>query len=152
MKIKRVFILVSAVALLMIFCIASYAAVYNHIFDDYSGSYSIASAKSPARQSGDSTQEKYVGVISKKNQPRATGTNPHIGTDFLMSVGENVYPIMDGVVFSINHDLNNNQLGSVIVKSTINNQDYYVKYLHIVPNNQLAVNQQVKWDNTYVTE
>ena len=136
-------------------CIVSNAGILYHIFDDYSGLYSIACAQSPARVTGNSTQEKYVGVISKKNQPRNVGalggTNPHQGTDFIMTSYENFYPMLPGVVFDIRDDTSNDQLGYVIIKSTINNQDYYIKYLHIVPDAQLVVNQQVLSDTVLGT-
>jgi hypothetical protein len=131
--------------IILITCVWLSASAYSldHIFDDYYGLYSIANATSPARVSGDNTQERYVGVISKKNQPRNVGTNPHIGTDFLMSVDDEVFPIIEGIVVEIRYDPDNDQLGFVKIKSTINNIDYYFKYQHIVPSPSLSINQQV---------
>lgn len=131
---KKKYSIVFVILLFSIFNIINVEA-YNgyHVFTQYFDAAGITVAKSPARE-GDDYDEVNVGVISKTNQARTSnGTNPHQGTDFNMAAGEEVYPIMGGEVVEVNTTLQSSQNAYVIIKTTINNVDYYTKYQHIMP-------------------
>lgn len=91
-------------------------------------------ARSPIRSG---TNDSWVKVNSKNNQPRSSGTNPHQGTDLQAAAGTLVYPILPGKVKSVNHTLTT-QLGSVVLQHDIDGDgifdDVYVRYVHIDPN------------------
>jgi hypothetical protein len=113
-----------------------FAANYDQRFFEVPGTDSYANAKSPLRTT--SGGDNWAKVTSKTNQPRTSGTNPHVGTD-LSTAGLTpaVYPIFRGKVVGVNHTVSS-QLGSVILNHDIDGNgtfdDYYVEYLHINPN------------------
>jgi hypothetical protein len=114
---------------------------YDHKFDEYYGNASITDAISAIRGSSSGIINN-VGVISKNNQPRKDGTNPHMGTDFYSPANTDVYPMLSGTVYFIDNT-NTYQQQHVVIKSTINNVDYYFRYMHMEPESSLYVGQQV---------
>jgi hypothetical protein len=127
----------------LLFILNAYAIPYDHIFTQYLGTGSVANAISPCR-GVNPLDINNVGIFSKMNQARKVvdGTNPHQGIDFYMSSGTDVYPIISGVVDYIDYT-NEYQQQHIVIKSTINNVDYYVTYMHIEPVGNLQVNDIV---------
>lgn len=108
---------------------ASYSRTFNQ---GGVSNTSEGTGRSPARSG---TNDNWIAVISKLNQPRKTGTNPHIGVDIYMAEGTTVYSSFPGTVSAKNPDISG-QLGSVTVYSDIDGdgtKDTYIKYQHIVP-------------------
>ncbi|WP_127530225.1 M23 family metallopeptidase [Paenibacillus kobensis] len=129
---------------LAIFCVP-YPAYANHSggysdtvkFEEEYSTEEFAKAESPRRVNGASDWT--LGVTSKGQQVRTTGTRPHWGTDFGMSLGQTVYSIMGGgTVYDIaSKSQVDIQLGYVTVKYNVKGKIYYISYLHITPDSSL---------------
>jgi hypothetical protein len=136
LRIVKVGLCIVLILVCLLYALSTYANAYDHTFTQYLGTGSVAVAISPCRgiNEYDLTD---VGIISKTNQARdvsaVNGTNPHRGTDFNMTAGTEVYPIMGGTIYQVNNsDYNkNNQEANVVIKTTISNVDYYITYMHI---------------------
>lgn len=144
--IRKLCFIAALVILTMTTTLAVFATDYDQSFIEVYGLNRIGTsdAMSPLRNSDGTSL--YSRVNSNNNQPRTTGTNPHQGTDLRASAGTDVFPIFNGKVVAVNHTLTS-QLGSVIINHDVNNDGvydgYYVKYLHIDPEDSLQVNDIV---------
>ena len=125
--------------------IAVSANAYNftHHFNEYYGIDTIASARSPQRNS--LGNDDFPPVISKLNQPRnSSGENPHTGTDFYMEGNADLYPLFSGYVVANSPDTSPaTQSGYIQIKSNIDGVDYYFTYYHIIPDTTLVYNTYV---------
>ncbi|WP_223067305.1 M23 family metallopeptidase [Paenibacillus caui] len=143
MKSKFLFIM-TIIAGTLLFQSSAFAYDFSRSFSEIYGLNSIINAYSPAHDT--SGNDAFVAVNSKTNQPRTTGTSPHVGTDISMAAGRNVYAIYSGKVVSKNTDTSS-QLGNIIINLDTNNNGtpdgFYIKYLHIVPSSSLSVGSSV---------
>lgn len=135
---KNIFKVLILLLLIVVIEINVKAYDLTHLFEEYYGVDTIASARTPQRDiNGD---DEFPPVISKLNQPRvSSGQNPHTGTDFYMDEDIDVYPLFAGYVTANVQDIVPDQSGYVQIKSTINGEDYYYTYYHIRPDLTLTV-------------
>lgn len=157
-KMKKTSILVCAI--FFIFAAASsqdtFASGYTRAFIEYHGTSSVATARSPFRQEQpvNPSIDRFPKITSNNNQPRNvdSGTNPHNATDFDGRDGERVYPLFKAKVISVNTETSG-QLGHVLLQFDIDNNgtfdDYYAKYLHVVPKPGISVGD-VFTSNEYI--
>lgn len=110
----------------------------------------IEYAKSPARSSG---LEVFPYIISKINQPRKVGSNPHGGSDLRMSGGTPVYNILPGVIVDWKDEGSGN--GWIYVNHDINGDGtpdgIYGWYIHVRPNTKLTKNKYYDADTLIAT-
>jgi murein DD-endopeptidase MepM/ murein hydrolase activator NlpD len=101
----------------------------DHVFNETLPSVLGFYAFTPQRINNGQTQV-FCQIISKLNQPRNSGTNPHGGMDLQMEAGTPVYPLAKGTVVHIKKDsvTMNQQLGTV----WINHNGIIVLYRHII--------------------
>jgi murein DD-endopeptidase MepM/ murein hydrolase activator NlpD len=118
---------------------------YTRGFVEYYGLSSITSAKSPLRSATDNTVDVYSNVNSNNNQPRVINGNAdvHNATDLRASEGTAVYPILDGYVTAKSEPSSTSNNGYVTIRHVVNGTNYYVRYFHIDPEDNLYVDKFV---------
>ncbi|NLE25980.1 MAG: hypothetical protein GX625_11695, partial [Clostridiaceae bacterium] len=146
---KRYLLFIIVLILSIVLYSNSFAAPTSRAFVEVYGDWGYENARSPARNAN--LTDNYVRVTQKCNQARNIGTSPHQGTDMTMSAGTVVYPIFPGRVVSLDQDTSD-QLGYVVINSDIDYDgtvdNYYIRYTHINPNNNLQVNTTWLTSNT----